>query len=353
MTSLALAIMVLCPVAARAEGLTIGDPAPALSVGKWIKGEKVDKLDKGQIYVVEFWATWCGPCKTSIPHLTQLQKKYDGVKFIGVSILENDPKQVEPFVKEMGATMDYRVATDDLSKGARDEGKMATNWFSAADEDGIPTAFIVDKDGKIAWIGHPMEMDGPLAKIVDGTWDVKAAISERTELKANARAMQEVGAKIAPLMRDKVKNAKTILELLDKAITDNPSLEKTVGYLKFEAMIPGDRGAASAYGKKLVDSVFKDNAGALNYIAWSIVDPDTKLDDSKRDIKLALRASQRSNELTKFENSMYLDTLALATFLSGDAAKALELQEKAIKLMDEKDPEMVGRLEKYRKAASK
>ena len=50
---------------------------------------------------------------------------------------------------------------------------MAKNWMTAAGQEGIPTAFIVNKEGKIAWIGHPMEMDKPLEKIVAGTWDLK------------------------------------------------------------------------------------------------------------------------------------------------------------------------------------
>ena len=87
---------------AQAEGLGLGDPAPPLTVSKFVKGTKVDKFEPGKIYVVEFWATWCGPCKVSIPHLTELQEKQKDVTFIGVSVWENDPELVEPFVQEMG-----------------------------------------------------------------------------------------------------------------------------------------------------------------------------------------------------------------------------------------------------------
>src|SRR5262249_17044980 len=70
--------------------ITIGSPAPALKIAKWFKGTPVDTFKEGQVYVVEFWATWCGPCKTSIPHITELAKKDAGkATFIGVSVFEH------------------------------------------------------------------------------------------------------------------------------------------------------------------------------------------------------------------------------------------------------------------------
>jgi thiol-disulfide isomerase/thioredoxin len=172
-------LLSLAVLSASAEGLGVGDKAPRLQVKEFVKGDAVKDFDKGKVYVVEFWATWCGPCRTSIPHLTELQKKHKDVTFIGVSAFENDPKAVKPFVKEMGDKMDYRVALDSVPAGKQPrDGAMAKGWMVAAGQTGIPTAFIIDGAGRIAWIGHPMRMDEPLEKIVAGKWDLKAAAAD-------------------------------------------------------------------------------------------------------------------------------------------------------------------------------
>jgi tetratricopeptide (TPR) repeat protein len=181
--------------AAQVQNLGVGDPAPKLEVKSFVKGEPIATLEPGKIYVVEFWATWCAPCRVSIPHLTELQKKYRDVVFIGVSILEQDQNAVKPFVDAMGDRMSYRVAIDAiLDNGDTNDGRMATNWMKAAGQDGIPTAFIIDKGGRVAWIGNPMSIDEPLEKIVGGSWDLTTARSRSRKESENPETAELVAA---------------------------------------------------------------------------------------------------------------------------------------------------------------
>ncbi|MCJ7822681.1 MAG: TlpA family protein disulfide reductase, partial [Armatimonadetes bacterium] len=146
---LALAFLLGVPCVSTAARL--GDPASEFAVATWAKRGPVKLADgKGKtIFVIDFWATWCGPSKEAIPHLTKLQRKFKdkGVVFIGVSM--EDASTVRTFVKTMGAKMDYAVAVDD-------RGWTARAYLGAFGIDWIPHAFVIDKEGRIIWHGHPM-----------------------------------------------------------------------------------------------------------------------------------------------------------------------------------------------------
>ncbi len=112
-----LTVLAACLMSMGARGediLNLGDVAPPLAVGGWVKGEKVAEFQPGAIYVVEFWSTWCIPCRPCYPHLSELARKYKEIRFVGVDIWESNPERVRPFVDEMGDKMDYSIAIDDV-----------------------------------------------------------------------------------------------------------------------------------------------------------------------------------------------------------------------------------------------
>ncbi len=340
-----------------APTLKVGDNAPPVKVAKWVKG-KPTKLGNGKVNVVEFWATWCGPCKQSIPHLSELAKKYQGkATFTGVSVWEkNAPKgdysnygdKVAAFVKEWDKKMEYNVAWDG------EEATMASTWMTAAGQNGIPTAFVIDQKGKIAWIGHPMaNLDEVVGQVIDGKFDTKAeaerAAKERAEM---SKSMESTKAFRAAM---KAKDYKQAVDELDKLIATHPDLEAQYASTKFTLLLKTDEAAGYAYGKKLSEGLYKDEPTGLNSIAWTIVDDKTGL--KTPDYALAVLVAQRASELTKDENPFILDTYALAQFKSGNVDKAIALQEKAIGLAEKPAnqvdaatlKEMRDRLEMFKK----
>ena len=331
--------------------LLVGDPAPTLSVGAWVKGEAVTGFDPERTYVIEFWATWCLPCKQSIPHLTRLQSRFADrqVRIVGVSIWERDQGLVGPFVEEWGDRMAYTVAVDRLSgESGNGKGLMAQEWMGAAGRRGIPTAFIV-KDRRVQWIGYPLEMDLPLAKVVAGAWDLEQeAARYRRELAlqfelaaVRERAEQEIAAG----------QYETALASMNSAIESHPARERMFGVQKLSALLGlADFEQVSTYGLHLVEVVYHQDAAALNAIAWSIVDPEAELDD--RDYELSIKAAKRACELTDWRDPAILDTLAVGLFDCGHVTKALRMQERAVEYAQgtEYEEELTGRLEKFREA---
>jgi len=334
---------------AKAELLTVGSKAPELKVGKWVKNGEVKSFEQGKVYVVEFWATWCGPCRKSIPHLTEMAKQYkDKVTFVGVSVWENEENYVdavEKFVAKMGEKMDYHVAVDDK---VGNDGTMAKTWMTAAQQDGIPSAFIVNGEGKIAWIGHPMSMEKPLEEIAAGKWDMAKAVAEAkkaAEQEAADRENQKVLMTEGKTLQEAFMandHGKVVSEI-DRILGQHPTLARQLTPIKFMSLLKSDEAGAYTLGKSMVTGEFKSDAQVMNQVAWTILDSS---DLKKPDYTLALDAAKAAAEATKNEDGMILDTLALATFKSGDTAKAIEIQTKAIELAKKTgDKDTVGEME--------
>jgi thiol-disulfide isomerase/thioredoxin len=128
----------------------VGKPMPALDV-QFI-GEK--PAYEGKPRIVEFWATWCPPCRASIPHLNEIYKKHKAKGLVVIGITDEEKDKVEAFQKKV--PMDYAVGID--AKGA---------LLQQLGIEGIPHAFLIDKAGNVVWQGHPMELaDAEIEKVL-------------------------------------------------------------------------------------------------------------------------------------------------------------------------------------------
>jgi len=164
--------------------LQMNSLAPALKVRDWVRGQPLASFQPGRVYILEFCGTWCRPCVGAMLNLIELQEahKDSGVEVVAVAAHESaasaDEAQayLDAWLAEQFRKLNFRVAFDDT-------GTMNTLWMEASFSLGIPKAFVIDRDGYIAFIGHPDDLHDVLPQVLDGTWrtsaQAKAAERER------------------------------------------------------------------------------------------------------------------------------------------------------------------------------
>ncbi len=314
------------------QTLGIGDKAPPLKVTKWIQGEEVKDFAAGKVYVVEFWATWCGPCISAMPHLVELQEEFKkDLVVIGMTSKDergNNKESVEKFVDKNKAKFTYRFAYSD----DRDTDNA---YMEAAKQDGIPCSFVVDRAGKIAYIGHPMELDLVLPKVVDGTWkgqvDVDAIAMANTELEKIMEAAEQKPEEALPKLAEFEK------KYAIKAKQDMFQIQKMI--LMMKAKKYDD---AKVVGEALLTkSVAKKKAIPGAYTGMILV--DKKLNPDKKHLDLATKSLETVLEFDPKDVSLLLASLELQLAL-GDRAKAAEFGKKAVAAAEDKEKKEVEKL---------
>jgi thiol-disulfide isomerase/thioredoxin len=308
-------------MAIAGEGkLKVGDPAPPLAVSNWLHGSEVKEFVPGQVYVVEFWATWCGPCVQIMPHVADLQEEYrdKGVTFIGFASEANDKEaKVNAFVAKHGGKLGYTFAF-----GSGTETHSA--YMKASGQNGIPCSFVVDKHGKIAYIGHPLFLDIVLPKVLDGTWDPKSGAETL------AKADKDFDVAYAAVMT-KTENADQGLQALSKFAAAWPALADNVYMVqsKLALLVRGKHyPEAKALAEKLITKgVARGDTSGLRGVSTALRGDFTK---GQVDLAaLAIRAAEACYDVDQENVAILLNLLETYAF-ADDRAKVEQLGPKAV-----------------------
>lgn len=392
------------------QTLTIGSQAPSLDIEHWYSfGEygfdKVTEFVDDKIYVIEFWATWCGPCISSMPHLAETQERHaqDGVQVVSIS--DEDEKTVQRFLKRELRQQalpedDHRDGDDpveakkstyaDLTSAyclTSDPDRSAHDaYMKAAAQNGIPTAFIVGKSGLIEWIGHPMSMDKPLQAVVDDEWDRDAFSKEFQEKQAFTLVLQKVRRLVrshdyeeALALLGEAKEAATgrnkqladayiaryysqrlqymashgetdeALKLVEADIEQSSDAKRSqLRKLRVELLLSSGRTEDAT--EALADLIPDLGSFELNEIAWAVYE-QVRSDNDEMDPKLletAIKAAEMAVEQSP-KQSPILDTLAHLVYLQGDLSRALEIQTEAVETAKRVRPSVEAFLKKLKK----
>ena len=282
----------------------------------WIKGGPV-KFEKDHAYVVEFWATWCGPCRINIPKLTALQAKYPDKKLtvIGVSIDQDAAKldTVKTFVEKQASRMEYTVALD--------AGGTNRDYLVASKQGSIPFAFIVDGSGKIAWRGHPNDsLEAVAAQVAAGTFDAKKYAENNVRFLELDKVFSE--ARDAQKWDDAEKT-------LDEIAKVRPDLAPLLLVQHYSIRSGGrnDPAGALVYAHHLADNELKNEPEALMMLADNLVGNPSL---SPTDRHFATAVAKQAVDLTKSKVSSALGIYSEALKREARYDEALVVTQQAI-----------------------
>jgi thiol-disulfide isomerase/thioredoxin len=326
-----------------AEKLGVGSVAPRLNIEHWVqdgKGKfpKVTSFETGKVYVVEFWATTCGPCVQSMPHLAAIQAKYADKELQIVSISSEPLTVVKNFLKreiadENGEQKKVSEVTSSYCLTTDPDGSSDKDYMLAAEQDGIPCAFIVGKDAKIEWIGHPMEMDGILEAVLADKWDREKYVAEQ-------KLIEEIQRVVGGLTRQK-KYAQALVAI-DGYIAKVADPRLKFGLFKSKIDVLVRTGANEKDLMKSYEELFAscvDEPLFVQDVAWSAYEyfVEEKI-KSKAIIEMSIAAVERASSKVEGMNRANLfDTIGRMHFAAGELEPAIAAQKQAVQFTDGSD----------------
>jgi hypothetical protein len=280
-----------------------------------------------------------------MPDLSALAREYkEKVTVIAIDIHENkvqpvkSAKKVKAFVDSMGNRMDFNVAIEDSNFTVAD-------WIEATGEqnNGIPKTFVIDENGRLAWIGHPSKLEEVLPKVVNGTWDIEETLTRRNENKRLAILDDSLHYELArfernPYNTNDIDKPDSALLMIDEIVRKEPGLKYApwIATHTFYALLRTDPHKAYEYGKKEIVTPGYDSVRADVIIDGIELYPD-KSNLPPEIYELGAEAYQV--EINQIRHPAIINTPRLFSnmsemyWLAKNKSKAIETIQKAIEVL--------------------
>ncbi|MEP5613133.1 MAG: TlpA disulfide reductase family protein [Cyclobacteriaceae bacterium] len=313
----------------KVEPLLPGSNPPELKVEKWFNGEPVNSFEKGRVYVVEFFASWCQPCRKSIPHLARLQESFrDDLTVIAVAASESEPndKKLVRLLDKYKEVLTYKVAY------TSDE-ETFKNWMWGANNTGLPWVFIIDREGKIAWFGQPFfsRFEPVLRSVLNETYkpEIESELAVKTvELRRELWEAQERfwTAFDEENWSSAIAEATILFESGDESF-----YYESIQLFLIKYKYLDQKGEALEMAAILSGGLVRDIPEGLYFIAEIIADDPTA---GKPFDKVALDIATRLNERTDHSNSESLFLLGKLSIKMGLTQVGKKWLKQALKYAD-------------------
>lgn len=335
------------------DQLSVGSPSPVFEIGKVLRGVPLAQLPQQKFSVVEFSGTTCVPCIKFIPEMNKLQTRYPDVLF--VSVFCESEESVARFLAGAGKNISVTVALDSSHH-------MRTHWLEASGLPGIPLAFVIDRAGKIAWLGHPDD-DGlrdVLSEILAGTFDPRFHTTrlalQRRLAEENQKSFQRI-EKTNEISRQAYvsKTPAEAIALIDQALLEFKGSPEAIILstlkLSFLGTLPNSSDTAYEHAMSLAVAAL-NTENPFYYLAACeemLAHYEFALDENKNgrlvDLALLLLTHEdaRQHHITLHSEQeldfevRYQATLANAYRLRGELQRGIENLEKAVALLKESD----------------
>jgi len=202
--------------------------APPIDIAHWMtdgegKYPHITEFEKGKVYLIEFWATWCGPCKGIMPELAELQEKYGPEGFQAISISDEKPTVVQKFLEsQQSPERTYGDIVKAYCLACDPDNSVYKDYYEASNGDGIPHGILIGKTGEVEWIGHPGYVAEVLADVMSDNWSREKALKIANTAKKRKAFSDEI--------RDLIISGDSlgVVKKYEKLFTDDDSDLKTV-----------------------------------------------------------------------------------------------------------------------------
>ncbi len=233
-------LMGLGTLHAQQKDFVPGMRAPDLHLSKWLSGDPLSRFEPGMVYLLEFTHVYCKPCRQSIPHLTDIQKRYGSrVRVISLYSYYKDHEYREDtyiglirgLQKMMGSQMAFSITLD------TEERDSYKGWPVSG---GFPQVCIIDQLGTRVWRGHGAdfaEADEVLGSVVQGTFSVENGA--RDEI-----AFRKV---LDSLLKRNLVKPQELVSQSNELLERFPAKAETIQFLVFQCLVQHNQVAASAY----------------------------------------------------------------------------------------------------------
>ena len=350
-----------------------GNDAVEFSNVEWIRGDSFKLLQERDsetipLTVVEFWATWDKASQLSFPLFEKMQKEYSEKNVVFLAITQEKHDKVQAFLDKNSTKVDFRVGVD--------PGGITTKMY-LGDSAGLPVIFIIDKNYDILWRGNPLDLEMVLEKIFNKTFDpyllaeitdLHKKLQEEMQLERIPAAIETIDEimkldpddKLAMRVRlylfERQGNLSEAIPFIDSLIERSPETS-SLYFVKLDIMNRTSKTPREieAYCKGIFDK-FKSSNDVLEHLAWIAA---FRLPLGTAPLGIAFDAiekavagllTSKNSDPAKLAN--FLETQARVYYLVGKIAKALDIQERVVRLRngDDEQQKSIAAAEYYRQA---